>query len=204
MGQFYSSTLSPHDFHNETKPVGATMAVTGSEYQKQQDANGCVFSVTPAKAPKFVLMAIGGAVLALLGLVLGPLGWLFFLPVGIFGIWLGYFRDGRPPAHRESSSFRVSATAIEANGRTFPKDDIHRLIIKNGVTNDIVGAPNVVIPVNTSTALGIAHRAKVATVANALEVETGGKGYFLAGGMDQTTAFGLLHDVSKVLGFSTT
>ncbi len=53
------------------------MAVTGAEYQKQQDANGFVCSVTPAKAPKFLLMAIGGAVLALLGLVkwtpdLGP------------------------------------------------------------------------------------------------------------------------------------
>jgi len=54
------------------------MAVTGAEYQKQQDANGFVFSVTPAKAPKFLLMAIGGAVLALLGLVMGPLGWLLF------------------------------------------------------------------------------------------------------------------------------
>jgi hypothetical protein len=180
------------------------MAVTGAEYQKQQDANGFVFSVTPAKAPKFLLMAIGGAVLALLGLVMGPLGWLLFLPVGIFGIWLGYFRDGRPLPHRTASSFRVNPTAIEANGRTFPKDDIHRLIIKNGVTNDVVGAPNVVIPVNASTAMGVAHRMKVSTVANALEVETGGKGYFLAGGMDQTTAFGLLHDVSKVLGFSTT
>ena len=127
------------------------MTVTGSEYKKQQDATGYVFSVTPAKAPKFLLMTIGGAVLALLGLVLGPLGWLFFLPVGIFGIWIGYFRDGRPPAHRDLSSFRVSPTAIEANGRTFPKEDIHRLIIKNGVTNDVVGAPNVVIPVNTST-----------------------------------------------------
>ena len=59
------------------------------------------------------------------------------------------------------------------------------------------------IPINTATAIGVAHRAKVSAVANALEVETGGKGYFLAGGMDQTTAFGLLHDVSKVLGFST-
>jgi hypothetical protein len=37
-------------------------------------------------------------------------------------------------------------------------------------------------------------------VANALEVETGGRAYVLAGGMDQTTAFGLLSDVTKVLG----
>jgi hypothetical protein len=60
----------------------------------------------------------------------------------------------------------------------------------------------VVIPVNTSTALGVGHRAKVSNVANALEVETGGKGFLLAGGMDPTTAFGLLHDVSKVMGMT--
>jgi hypothetical protein len=71
----------------------------------------------------------------------GPVGWLLFLPVGIFGIWMGYFRDGRPLAHRNAISFRISPTAIEANGRTFPKDDIRRLIIKNGVTNDVVGRP---------------------------------------------------------------
>jgi hypothetical protein len=38
--------------------------------------------------------------------------------------------------------------------------------------------------------------------AHGLEVETGGRGYVLAGGMDKTTAFGLLSDVSRVLGFN--
>jgi len=35
-----------------------------------------------------------------------------------------------------------------------------------------------------------------------LDVEAGGKAYVLAGGMDETTAYGLMRDVSKVLGFS--
>jgi hypothetical protein len=178
--------------------------MAGSEYRKRQEGNGCVFDVTPAQAPKFMLMVVGGALLALLGLVLGPVGWILFLPVGLFGIWFGYFKDVRPTAHRSPTTFRVTPAAIEANGQTFPKDDIHRLIIKNGVTNEVLGNPNVMIPVSASTAMGMAQRAKMSTVANALEVETGGKGYFLAGGMDQTTAFGLLHDVSKVLGFAIT
>jgi hypothetical protein len=147
-------------------------------------------------------MAGGGVVLALIGLLMGPVGWIIFLPIGAFGIWFGYYKDVRPPAHRLPSKFRVSPTAFESNGRTFAKDDIHRLIIKNGVNNEVLGNPNVVIPVNTSTAMGVAHRAKVATVANALELETGGKSYLLAGGMDATTAFGLLHDVGKVIGLT--
>ena len=176
--------------------------MTSSEYHKRQDGTVSVFDVTPAQAPRFMIMTVGGGILALLGLFMGPLGWILFLPIGIFGVWFGYFRDGRPQEHRSASSFRVSPTTIEANGRTFQKDDIHRLIIKNSVNKEVLASPNIVIPVNTSTAMGVAHRARVATVANGLEVETGGKGYLLAGGMDQTTAFGLMTDVSKIMGFS--
>jgi len=176
--------------------------MSGSEYIKHLEGNASVFEVTPAQSPKFLFMAVGGGVLALIGLLMGPMGWIFFLPIGAFGIWFGYFKDVRPSAHRVPSKFRVSPTAIESNGRTFAKDDIHRLIIKNGVSNEVLGNPNVLIPVSTSTAMGVAQRAKVSTVANALELETGGKSYFLAGGMDATTAFGLLHDVSKVMGLA--
>jgi hypothetical protein len=177
--------------------------MTVSEYNRRQEGTASIFEVTPAQAPKFMLMAIGGGVLALLGLLMGPLGWILFLPIGIFGVWFGYFRDGRPQEHRVPSSFRVSPSSIEANGRTFQKDEIHRLIIKNGLNNEIMVSPNIVIPVNTSTAMGVAHRARLATLANGLEVETGGKAYLLAGGMDQTTAFGLMTDVSRIMGFST-
>jgi len=178
--------------------------MAGSEYRRHQDGNDSVFDVTPAPAPKFMLMVIGSGILSLLGLLMGPLGWILFLPIGIFGIWFGYFRDGRPVAHRSSSSFRVSPTTITANGRTFAKDEIHRLIIKNAISNEVLGDPNVVIPVSTSTAMGVAHRAQVSKVANELELETGGKAYPLAGGMDHTTAYGLLHDVSKILGLAIT
>jgi hypothetical protein len=52
--------------------------------------------------------------------------------------------------------------------------------------------------------MGGAHRMQVSLTANALEVETGGRGYVLAGGMDETTAFGLMSDVSRVIGFRAT
>lgn len=179
--------------------------MAGSEYHKHQEGADTVFDVTPAASPKFMILAIGGAILILFALLsgLGLLAWIIFVPIGVFGIWFGYFRDMRPEAHRGPSTFRVNPTAVVANGRTFPKVEIHRLIIKNAISNEVVlGGPNVMIPVATATAMGMAFRAQVSVVANALEVETGGKAYPLAGGMDQTTAFGLLHDVSKVLGLA--
>ena len=173
-----------------------------SEYAKRQDGDAFVFEVTPAQSPKFIMIAVGGAVLGLIGLLMGPAGWILFLPVAAWAIWFGYYKDIRPAAHRVSSKFRVSPTAVESGGRVFAKDDIHRLIIKNGLNNQVLGNPSVVVPVNASTAMGVAHRGKVAAVSNALELETGGKSYLLAGGMDSTTAFGLLHDVSKVMGLA--
>ncbi|HYM31432.1 MAG TPA: hypothetical protein VEU47_09050 [Candidatus Cybelea sp.] len=172
-----------------------------SEYQKRQDGNATVFEVTPGTAPKFTIMAIGGAVLALLGLFMLPFG-IIFIAGGAFAIWFSWFREMRPKGHAERNTFRVTPEAIDGGGRTFKKDEIHRLIIKNALNNEIVTAPNVMIPINAPTAMGVAFRAQVATVANGLEVETGGKAYLLAGGMDQTTAFGLMHDVSKVIGFA--
>lgn len=46
--------------------------------------------------------------------------------------------------------------------------------------------------------MGAIHRVNISKVANALEVETGGKAWLLAGGMDQTTVFALLLDVSEL------
>ena len=56
--------------------------------------------------------------------------------------------------------------------------------------------------VRRAQAVGMAFRAQVSRTAHGLEVETGGRGYVLAGGMDKTTAFGLLSDVSRVLGLN--
>ena len=174
-----------------------------SEYQKRQDGNSSVFTVTPAVAPKFIWMLVLGGISGLLGLVTLPCG-LAFLAIAAGAIWFGWSYDPRPKAHKQPSSFRVSAGTIEVNGQTFKKEDIHRLIIKNGISNEVLTGPTVLVPVSGSMAQGMMQRAKVAALANGLELETGGKAYLLAGGMDATTAFGLLTDVSKVIGFKTT
>lgn len=179
--------------------VSSETQMAGSEYHKRQDGGWVVFDVTPAPVPKYTYIVIMGGIACLFGLLVGPVGWLTLLPIGAFGVWFGYFRDMRPPAHRQPTTFRVSPSAVEAHGKSFAKEDIHRLIIKNGISNEVI--PNVAF-VNPAmgAAMGAAYRVKVARVSNSLELETGGRAYPLAGGMDQTTAFGLLHDVSKVLG----
>lgn len=169
-----------------------------SEYTKRQEGAATVFQVTPASAPKFTYLLIIGGICAFVGLLSIASGFgIVFLAMGGFALWYGWTRDQRPKDHKVAMSFRVTPDQIEASGRTFPKNDIHRLILKNGITDKELNIQQWTS--NTNVAAGIAQRAKIATVANSLNVETGGKSFLLAGGMDETTAYGLLHDVSKIL-----
>ena len=171
-----------------------------SEYTKRQDGNTTVFDVTPASAPKFTYLLILGGVVGLIGLgTLGSGAGVFFLLMAAFCFWYGWFRDQRPRDHKVASSFRATPEQIESGGRTFKRDDIHRLILKNGITDKEL--PIEQWTSNANVAAGMAQRARISMVANSLNVETGGKSYLLAGGMDETTAYGLLHDVSKLLGW---
>jgi hypothetical protein len=173
-----------------------------AEYEKRTDGNATTFTVTPAKAPKFMFLVVFGAILMLFGLPAIASGGIFFMAMGAFAFWYGWFRDARPKEHRNVSRFRVTAEAIEVQGRSVRKNDIHRLILRNGITDQELGMD--VYNVSTAQATGMAHRARLGTICNSLTIEAGGKATFLAGGMDETTAYGLLRDVSDVLGFKET
>ena len=175
------------------------MATKGSEYRKRQDGNATVFEVTPAEAPKFWFLVIFGGVIALGGLLAMP-GGLAFVLMGGFALWYGWTRDLRPKPSRQPATFRVTPDAIESGGQTFRKADIHRLLLKNSITDQEL--PMEVYAQNASQQAGMAFRAKASMTANTLNVEGGGRSTVLAGGMDSTTAYGLLTDVSKVLGFN--
>jgi hypothetical protein len=165
-----------------------------SEYQKRQEGETTVFTVTPASAPKFwYLIVIGGLVFLGGFLGLGIFGWL----MGGGAIAYGLLRDQRPKDHRAASTFSVTPTAIIAGGRTFGKDEFHRLLIANPWF-DKAGLD--VYTANANVAAGMAHGMKLGELCYGLTVEAGGKSTLLAGGMDRTTAFGLLTDVSKVIG----
>jgi hypothetical protein len=179
--------------------------MSASEYKKHQEGGATVFHVTPAPHRKFWFAIIGGGLMLLFGLttfgsehLLG----LIMLGGGGAALWWGWTHDLRPASHRTPSTFRVTPDSIESGGQTFKKSEIHRLIVKNGITHNVVGIPGVLVPVSTPTAIGAAHRMEVSLTSNGLEVESGGRGHVLAGGMDETTAFGLLTDVSRVLGLN--
>lgn len=165
-----------------------------SEYKKSANGEATEFSVTPASAPKFwYLIVIGGLVFLGGFLGLGIFGWL----MGGGAIAYGLLRDQRPKDHKAAMSFSVTPKTIVSGGKTFNKDDIHRLRIANPWI-DRAGLD--VYTTNANEAAGMAHGMKLGELCYGLTVESGGKAHLLAGGMDRTTAFGLLSDASKVLG----
>lgn len=175
------------------------MAQNLASYTKRQDGDATVFEVTPAKPPKFWYLIIIGGVIGLVGLGMMP-GGLIILAMAAFALWYGWTRDLRPKPHRQPSSFRVKADQIEAGGQTFKKDDIHRLLLRNAITDQELEGVTTYTD-NANAAAGMAFRAQSARGANALTVEMGGRSNLIAGGMDATTAYGLLHDVCKIMGY---
>ncbi|MCR6645247.1 MAG: hypothetical protein NVV62_12480 [Terricaulis sp.] len=167
-----------------------------SSYQKSESNGVTTFTVTPADAPKFIFGLIMGGFFGLLGLMMMPVGIIVVAAAGAL-IWFS-LADQRPKEHRAVTSFRVSPERVEIGGQSFSRDDVHRVIIRNGVTGKEVLEH---YTTSASAAAGMAHRAHMARVANALTLESGGRATFLAGGMDEVTAYGLLRDVCKVLGF---
>ena len=175
-----------------------------AEYSKRQEGDATVFDVTPASAPKFTYLLIFGVVVGLVGLASLTAGFgIVLLAMAAFCFWYGWKRDIRPKAHRAPATFRVTPTSVVLDGRTFQKSDIHRLILRNGITDQELSGVQISTN-NTNVAAGMAFRAQAARVANSLNVESGGKSTILAGGMDETTAYGLLHDVAKVLDMKIT
>ena len=181
-------------------------------YQKRQERDSTVFEVTPAGHSRLWWFLIIGALLLVGGIAdynsysrkrsaTAEPTFLLLIPVGIVLVWLGN-RDWRPKAHRGPRTFSVAADSVTTNGMTINNKDIHRLIIRNPKSDNdqivvvTVGQP---LPILGNVA-GKTSRLRDARVCHGLDLEAGGKAYTLAGGMDETTAFGLLSDVAALLG----
>lgn len=176
-----------------------------SEYRKRQEGDVTVFDVTPAPMKPFTFILVLGVIGELLGLsCFSSAHFVSLIFMGLCGwsIWFALKKDVRPLEHRGPSTFRVTKDSIESKGQTFKKEDITRLIIKNGITEKETGlSTGVVVQMPTAMAVGNAHRMQISLTANAVVVESMGRGYVLAGGMDETTAFGLYSEISKIMGF---
>jgi hypothetical protein len=179
-----------------------------SEYRKWQEGDATVFAVTRAAAPKNTYVCTAGVIIFLIGWICpAPVGFIVECVGAAFFVF-GLLIDHRPRAHKRNATFRVTSQTIQTRKRVFKKADIHRLITKNGLRDKLSGASYVTGSTNlggqlaeASQAAGWAHMERQARVAWSLDLESGGKAHVLAGGMDETTAYGLLQDVSKIIGF---
>ncbi len=192
-----------------------------SSYQQEQLGGGRVrFVVTPASAPKAsgapITLAIlfGLVVLGTMSRNEGSLGLILRLGVAVYGGWWvhkltnGWFASKIDKIRSPGGSYVVSPASIESNGTTIARDQLHRLIVRNGVP-DIQEST---VVVNTGSVYSgmqagaqndrMANRAKASRVAYMLCAEAGGRSTTLAGGMTEVTAHGLLTDTSRILGLA--
>lgn len=114
------------------------------------------------------------------------------------------FKDHRPKEHQVTASFRVGPDYIEVRGQVFESSDIHRLILRNAITEDEFAGLKAQLASNAGASVGMALansiKAQTEPISNVLMLESGGKSTFLAGSLDETNAFGLLQDVSRIIG----
>jgi hypothetical protein len=182
-----------------------------AKYQKRQEGSATVFEVTPGVPGKGCSMILLGVLCFMVAFSLFAgyastskrmsMATFFIAACGIVFLYVK-FGDLRPKAHRKARTFRVTVDAVDTNGMTFKNADIHRLIIKNPLSfgDEPVVITTTIGPPNLGAGIGTMIRARNALITHSLDLEAGGKAYTLAGGMDQTTAFGLLSDVAKILG----
>ena len=195
--------------------------VDSSYHQERLDDERVRFTVTPASAPRSKGAANIIAVMFAL-LVLGTMGrdtpaFLVFVRfvAALGGAWFlrkwvnKWFASRVDKIRSPGGNFVVSPAGIEAfDGSTITRDQLHRLIIRNGVPNIQGGA----VAVNTGTVYSgmqagaandrAVNRARAMAVAYMVCAEHGGRSTTLAGGMTEVTAPGLLTDVSRILGIA--
>ncbi len=205
------------------------MANSTSSYQAEDLGGGRTrFIVTAAASRKpigraIILGVIGwGGGGALIG------GWhsLFSYFGAIAGAYAGFvllrkFALAADAKKRgNGGSFVASANGVElSSGKVINTDLIHRLILRNAFSDlDVpyVGGTTVVAGTSgmaMAGAAGAAYAQGLAAVAQAdirrgtligykLDVEFGGNAVTLASGMTETTAYGLMQDVGKILGLA--
>lgn len=195
-----------------------------SEYRQEPVGERRVrFSVTPASVPNasmgpnwvaailaavvfFVLLGRGSVLTFLLASVAA-----FFTFRVVKRFLQGRF-DRNVDRHRSpGGSFVAEPAGLELpTGQRIERDAIHRLLLRNGIPQSPSSNIGLVVDAR-SVSQGIAadaavareqNRAKAASVSYMLCVEHGGRSTTLAGGMSETTAYGLLQDVTRVLGIA--
>jgi hypothetical protein len=178
-----------------------------SEYNVQKVGDAMEFSTTPNKVPyPFVMVAIPGVLLVLIAFSIK-----FFyglLACGfVYGAMYLLMHSKQATLHRKPSTFRVSKTGVQAGGSTIPKDNIHRVIVRNHVleaASGIIVAPTAVPNSGQSNVVAGMNWAikTLGPISYRVDVEARGVPTTLAGGLTEPAASAILADVSKELQLS--
>jgi len=163
---------------------------SSAEYTRLAGANGVIFQVIPADAPRFWPL-IGVGVLVFLTSFIG-FSILLATLAAIVCIVLGT-ADLRPLDHRTSARFRVRAAGIDALGESFAGVSADDVSIGNDVTgdDDVLG--------RVATFINRYQQLPIGAVTRSLRLRSAHRNLVLAGGLDATTASALLSDVQDTV-----
>lgn len=188
-----------------------------SEYKKSNEGNATIFDVTPADPPFFwgqaTWVVIGSMIM--FGLTgNGFFGLKMFIVLGCAAsVYFALWRSPKTMKYREPADFKVDTSGITTKGVVFPKDEIHRLIIRNHLSGSessyIVHAVGGNFAANFGGALSassqMVHQKRVrvrSLVSFRVDLEAAGKATTLAGGLTETTAYGLMTDIGNIIGLA--
>lgn len=156
---------------------------------------------------------IAGFLIFAAACVLGPFLW--FKSYKWFTGW--YFRTQAKTRHAYDVELLVNASGIRnlATNHFISRDDIHRLVLKNGfdgtvdipMTNMAVAGNAVTVGTmvagqaitNGFAAIANATKRAVAAVSYQVAVEAGGVSHLVAGGMNDVCAHGLMTEIERAL-----
>jgi hypothetical protein len=176
-------------------------------YDEQVVGDAVEISTTPEAVPQpYVLVAIPGVLLVLIALSISII-WGCLAAGFVYGAMYLLTHSKQATLYRTPSRFKVTPNGIEVGGSTIPKDQIHRIIVRNHVTSaagDVIlvadghpnsGQQNTVAGMNWAVS-------KLGPISYRVDAEARGVARTLAGGLTEPTAFAIMADVSKKLGMS--
>jgi hypothetical protein len=142
--------------------------------------------------------------------------------IGVYKLNRALWHKSDQKKRGASGTFVASQSGIELpSGKKIETDQIHRLLIRNEFSNDVIpyaggglivggtGAMGAGASVGSAVGAALANSLAVAAqmdhqrnsaIGYKLDAEFAGNAETLAGGMTETTAFGLMQNVGKTLG----
>jgi len=143
---------------------------------------GCL-SILLAAAPGGLLMSTGHPILAVFA----------FAAVIYF---MKRFMVSKEPANRIDRTFVVTPDGIKIDGQTYTKENIQRIIIRNGFDDLHTNFTGHTRQLAESSYKG------AASVNFRVDIESNGTPLSIAIGLNEPTAYAILNDVSSILGMT--